>query len=62
MIDPEGTARTAIQKLDFADRMADVCHACGLHILKTVSARLQWLTEGGEIRCESCNTTKTRTV
>lgn len=61
-VDPEGTARTAIQLRDFADRTADVCSTRGLHIIKTVSARLRWILSGGSITCEFCNTTKTRVI
>jgi hypothetical protein len=61
-LDPEGSARTAIQQRSFEDRTADVCVTCGLHIIKSVPLRLKWLIEGGSVTCEYCNTTKVRTI
>lgn len=51
-----------LQSRDLGDRIADVCPGCGQHMIMDTAARLKWILEGGEIRCGSCQITKTRTV
>lgn len=61
-LDPEAPVRHALYKLTYDERTADVCPTCGQHIIVSVTARLKWIQEGGEVKCVNCGVSKTRTV
>jgi hypothetical protein len=62
LLDPEAPTRHALYLRSNADRVADVCPTCGMHIIQNVVARLKWIIEGGEVKCVSCNITKVRVI
>jgi hypothetical protein len=55
----ELAARILLSGLPLEERISDVCHGCGQHMLGP-SQRIAWIRSGGIIHCQGCGIQKTR--